>query len=300
MIIIDASGATSGMDFEAFVRGGFVADQEGGGQPVWDNSNAFTGEELFFSYGTEAASTYVLAHGEGITYDFMGTHSVYGVANVLEFGTRGSGTFDSDGYFTGGNVELRISGLELGNAVGDYAGALHNFALAYMGMGGEDAFNAYADALDTDAQTFIGSDFDDVYSGTAFGDILKGGDGDDDLDGGAGADSLKGGRGEDLLTGGDGIDTFVFAALKQSPAKGGAGRDTITDFTPGEDLIDLSALKKPVDFIGSDAFSGDREVRYVVKEEKTVVSLDKNGDGHADLKFTIAAAVELSEGDFIL
>ena len=54
MIIIDASGATSGMDFEAFIRGGFVSDQASGGSPSWDNSNAFSGEELFFSYGTEA------------------------------------------------------------------------------------------------------------------------------------------------------------------------------------------------------------------------------------------------------
>ena len=35
MIIIDASGATSGIDFEAFIRGGFVADQNGGGAPSW-------------------------------------------------------------------------------------------------------------------------------------------------------------------------------------------------------------------------------------------------------------------------
>ena len=37
-----------------------------------------------------------------------------------------------------------------------------------------------------------------------------------------------------------------------------------------------------------------------MKEETTVVSVDKNGDGHADLKFKIASAVELTEGDFIL
>lgn len=299
MIIIDATGASSGMDFEAFIRGGFVADQESGGSPAWDNSNAFSGEELLFSFGTEAASKYVLAHGEGITYDFMSTHSVYGEIAVLEFGTRGSGSYDSDGYFTGGNVELRISGLDLSNVVGDYAGAVNTFALAYMGMGGQDAFDAYADALDGDAQTFLGSDFGDVYAGTEFGDILKGRDGDDQFDGGAGADWLKGGLGADLLTGGDGIDTFVFAAAKQS-SKNGGGVDTITDFAVGEDLIDLSGLNKPVDFVGDDKFGGDREVRYVQKEDKTVVVVDKNGDGSADMKIKIASVIDLGESDFVL
>ena len=198
----------------------------------------------------------------------MATHSVYGFANILEFGTRGSGTFDSDGYFTGGNAVLTISGLELGNAVGDFGGALNNFALAFMGMGGEAAFKVFADALDSDAQTFLGSDFDDVFSGTGFGDILKGKDGNDTLDGGAGADLLKGGRGKDLLTGGGDADTFVFAAIKQSPVKGGEGRDTILDFSALEgDQIDLSGFRKKFDFIGSDTFSGDREVRYVVRED---------------------------------
>jgi Ca2+-binding RTX toxin-like protein len=302
MIIIDATGATSGIDFEAFIRGGFVADQEGGGAPSWDNSNAFSGEELFFSYGTEATSKYVFGHGEAITYDGFppqtATHTVHGLVEAIEFGTRGTGSFDSDGHFTGGNVELRISGLDLSNLVGDRGGVVNAFALAFMGMGGQPSFDAYADALDGDAQTFRGSDFADIYSGTDFGDYLKGRGGDDQLDGGAGADWFKGGLGADILTGGGGIDTFVFVTAKQSSAKGGI--DTITDFAPGEDLIDLSGLNKSVDFIGDDKFSGDREVRYIQKQEKTVVIVDKNGDGSADMKIKIAAVIDLGESDFVL
>ncbi len=204
MITIDATDATSGIDFEAFIRGGFVADQAGGGAPSWDNSSAFTGEELFFSYGTEADSPYVLAHGEAITYDGpVGpvTHTVYGEAEVLEFGTRGSGEFDADGYFTGGNVELRISGLEFGNALGYHGGSLNSFASAYMGMGGEAAFDVYADALDSEAQHFKGSDFGDTYTGTVFDDIVEGN---------GGADTLAGGGGDDDIDGGEGEDTALF------------------------------------------------------------------------------------------
>ncbi len=323
MIIIDATGATSGIDFEAFIRGGFITESDTPLGPSWDNTpGAFTGEELFFSFGTEAASKYVLAHGEGITYDGFppqtATHTVFGVAEVLEFGTRGSGVFNGDGYFTGGNVELKISGLDFGNLVGEAGGPLNNFALAFMGMGGDAAFTVFADALDSDAQTFLGSNFDDVFSATAFADVLKGGlgnddlgggagadllkggDGDDGLDGGAGVDLLRGGRGKDLLTGGGDADTFIFGALKHSPIKGG-GKDTILDFDAEEgDLIDLSGLQKKVDFIGSDAFSGDREVRYVAKGEKTTVLVDLNGDTKTDLKFKVVGAVDLAEGDFVL
>jgi Ca2+-binding RTX toxin-like protein len=76
-----------------------------------------------------------------------------------------------------------------------------------------------------------GNDGDDTLTGETGDDALKGGDGDDALDGGAGDDYLSGGEGSDTLTGGEGRDTFSFN--KDS------GDDVITDFTPGEDKIDL-------------------------------------------------------------
>ena len=50
----------------------------------------------------------------------------------------------------------------------------------------------------------------------------------------AGNDRLTGGVGNDVLRGQAGDDVFVFEA--------GHGADTITDFTSGRDLIDLTAL----------------------------------------------------------
>ncbi|MDL2353822.1 MAG: hypothetical protein QFF03_01045, partial [Pseudomonadota bacterium] len=60
-------------------------------------------------------------------------------------------------------------------------------------------------------------------------DILQGNAGADRLFGNTGNDALLGGTGDDVLDGGSGTDLFVFSAQ--------AGRDTIADFNPGEDII---------------------------------------------------------------
>ena len=74
----------------------------------------------------------------------------------------------------------------------------------------------------------------DILLGGTGDDGLAGGDHEDRLEGGAGNDRLLGGHDRDLLTGGEGADRFVFGP--------GDGRDTIIDFAPGEDVLDLGAL----------------------------------------------------------
>jgi len=64
--------------------------------------------------------------------------------------------------------------------------------------------------------------------------IIRGGFAADQLAGGAGADILSGGAGDDILTGGGGADTFVFGGVD-------LGRDTVIDFDPSSDVIDVSA-----------------------------------------------------------
>ena len=71
-----------------------------------------------------------------------------------------------------------------------------------------------------------------ALAGTAANDILLGGPGDDQISGGAGDDILRDGPGSDVLTGGPGADLFILTS--------DGALDIITDFTLGEDRLDLS------------------------------------------------------------
>lgn len=79
-----------------------------------------------------------------------------------------------------------------------------------------------------------GSGFDILIGGRG-NDTLSGNRGRDTLNGGEGNDILDGGRGSDTLTGGAGEDVFVFRSADR-------GRDTITDFEDGIDLIQFTGL----------------------------------------------------------
>lgn len=64
------------------------------------------------------------------------------------------------------------------------------------------------------------------------------------ITGTSGNDEVKGNQAADTLVGGDGADTFVFKSLRD-------GVDTINGFTPGVDVIDLSAVLQSVGYVGS-------------------------------------------------
>lgn len=71
-----------------------------------------------------------------------------------------------------------------------------------------------------------------LLTGTTGNDILQGHDGDDIIASGVGDDILRDGQGSDVMTGGAGEDVFILSA--------DGALDTITDFTLGEDTLDLS------------------------------------------------------------
>ncbi|MDX8354570.1 calcium-binding protein [Cognatiyoonia sp. IB215182] len=71
-----------------------------------------------------------------------------------------------------------------------------------------------------------------LLAGTAGADILQGLAGNDVIEAGAGDDIIRDGAGSDMLSGGAGADVFILSQDGEL--------DTITDFTVGEDSIDLS------------------------------------------------------------
>ncbi|WP_413814047.1 cadherin domain-containing protein [Rhizobium sp. Leaf453] len=252
MITIDVSGqGSAGVDFEAYIRGGFISDTVGGGFPSFDNSGAFSGEEMFIGYGDTAASKYVLAHGN-LTYSFD-THTIVGEINTIEFGTRGTGSFDANGYYTGGNTALRITGLTFANGTPtnpteeasiEANGLVHLFGIAHMYGNSSDpataakvaaALDKIADGLDAYAQHFIGSAGADVYVGTQYADEIEGGAGNDMLSGGGGDDIITGGAGNDIIAGGFGSDTAAYGELKSNYTitDNGDGTFTVLDGVAG-------------------------------------------------------------------
>jgi serralysin len=88
----------------------------------------------------------------------------------------------------------------------------------------------------TNALSITGNAGPNVLTGTAFDDTLNGGAGADTLNGASGDDTLVGGNGSDLLTGGGGADAFVFNLAPNASSN----KDTITDFTSGTDMLQLS------------------------------------------------------------
>jgi RTX calcium-binding nonapeptide repeat (4 copies) len=97
----------------------------------------------------------------------------------------------------------------------------------------------------------------DRVLGNSGDDNLQGGRGRDRLTGGIGNDVLVGGAGNDFLLGGKGRDLFVFTSLNE-------GTDTILDFNPGVDLIDLTKIFASSTFAGVDIFSRFTEFLQIV------------------------------------
>ncbi|WP_052726426.1 M10 family metallopeptidase C-terminal domain-containing protein [Devosia epidermidihirudinis] len=152
----------------------------------------------------------------------------------------------------------------------------------------------------------------DKLVGTAANEYLDGQAGNDTLNGGGGNDVLYGGLGRDVMTGGAGNDVFLFKSVAEMGTNG-ATRDIITDFTRGQDKIDLSAIDANTKLSGDQAFSflaGDNQAftktagelawHYEAAQNRTIVQGDINGDGIHDFEIQLTGRVPLTAGDFIL
>lgn len=142
-----------------------------------------------------------------------------------------AGDGGNDLYGNNGN-DLLISGAGndlldggAGNNTASYQNA-HSGVWASLGGTDADGFNTHGggghDTL-VNIQNLIGSDYNDHLIGDA------------------GNNLLIGGKGSDTLTGGGGADTFKWLSGDEGQ-NGSIAHDTVTDFKPGVDTLDLSQL----------------------------------------------------------
>ncbi len=109
------------------------------------------------------------------------------------------------------------------------------------------------------------SDHDPVLVGVALFKSVAGTAGRDTLVGTDGDDVIQGGVGADVLTGRGGVNVYVYTSMRD------AG-DTITDFVPAKDVLDLRTLLRSVGYTGSDPVA-DGWVRFVAVGADTSVQV---------------------------
>lgn len=262
------------------------------GQP---RSGGITGTEVDH-YGWVASLSpldiAVIQDKYGVNEEYATGDDTYTLKDVNAPGTYYSSIWDAGGtdqiVYDGAkdaNIDLRAATLayeEGGGGRVSYAYGIH---------GGFTIANA---VTIENARSGSGND---TLTGNDAANSLSSGAGNDTLTGNGGNDVLIGGGGSDTLSGGAGADIFRF--LADSDSNVGTGRDTISDFARGSDLIDLSALNASR-FIGSSAFSGRAgDVRYAAFDGTAIIEVDTNGDRIADFQVGLNGVTQLAIGDFI-
>ena len=124
---------------------------------------------------------------------------------------------------------------------------------------------------------------------------------------GPGNDTLIANQAANRLTGGAGADTFRWHSAADAGLAGQA--DTVTDFAPGGDRIDLSAIdaisgtssNDAFTFIGTSAFSGVAgQLRYAVEGGDVRIQGDLDGNGVADMEILLTGVTSLTTSEFFL
>ncbi len=117
------------------------------------------------------------------------------------------------------------------------------------------------------------SDHDPVIVGVQLVKTISGSSQRDTLVGTVGDDVITGGVGADTITGLAGRDTFVYQSMRDAT-------DTITDFTPGEDQLDIVELLQSIGYTGSQPFA-DGVARWVSVTGGVQLQIDTDGTAGA-------------------
>jgi Ca2+-binding RTX toxin-like protein len=156
---------------------------------------------------------------------------------------------------------------------------------------------------------------DDYLQGNAGNDTLLGGIGNDRMVGGTGNDTLSGGLGGDFLVGDVGADVFRYTAIEESQAiviNGANQLDQISDFTQGEDKIDLSLIDANPTLGGDQAFVFIADPVHYIGDWTGVVwqttaangiatiNVSIDGDAAAEMQIYMSHPYQFTASDLIL
>ena len=258
------------------------------------------------AFGGDADDVIDMGGGDDIVDGGGGVNNVIGGAGSDTFQARGDHGTTTVGDFTRGKdiVDVSLLGIESfdqlairaegGTAVIDLTefngGILRLEWVAAAGLDASD-FKFRVETVkyikvshgSHDAYMVLSESDQDrqIMEGGAGNDFMNAQGNDDELLGMAGDDTLTGGTGDDTLTGGAGADTFRFGAKH--------GADTITDFAPSEDIVDLTALPE---------ITGLDSLRISANGNDTVIDLTAHGGGTIRLEGVAAAALDAESFKF--
>ena len=217
-----------------------------------------------------------------------------------------SGTMDGVQVSVNGQLQYTVNnlGLAFGKTEKTFSGnfepGLFKGADVITGSGQNDKLYGYAGN-----DTITGRSGNDYASGGKDNDSIDGNAGNDNLNGDAGADLLNGGGGLDSLTGGGGKDTFFFNSKATT-----SNLDTITDFKPGKDVIQLDStvfagLSKGAlsakNFVQSNKYDGEKNVIVYFKSSGKIAYESNGGTLKDAIPFAkVSGGLGLDNGDFFV
>jgi Ca2+-binding RTX toxin-like protein len=238
--------------------------------------------------------------------------------NVIELAGAGIDTIQSSTAFTSLNFGGRVNVENLtltGSAVTGVGNSLNNVITGnnlnnslsglsgndrLLGLGGNDSLFG---GIGNDS-LFGGTGNDSLFSDIG-NDLLFGGTGNDLLNGGTGNDTLRGEAGTDTITTGTGLDTIRF-----NTALGAGNIDTITDYNPANDTMELddaifTAL--PLGPLAPEAFrigagAADADDRIIYNDTTGQVFYDPDGNvaAVAQTQFaTLGTGLAVTNADFV-
>ena len=228
--IADYSGATSDTTVILFNRNGIAQSTVSSGRDTLIDIESITGSDFNDKLIGDLNNNTIRAGDGNDNIDGGG-------GDDMLFGEDGN-----DGFRPrGGNIETFYGGV--GTDLVNYSQSTGvNAFLDGSGTNGRSAVNDTFSSI----ENLIGSDIgDDLLYGDAGANRLTGLGGNDTLRGRAGIDQLEGGDGNDIFIGDEGADVYVTGIVSDTIvfnlAPDAANRDRITDFTSGQDTLQIDA-----------------------------------------------------------